>query len=221
MFLGHFAAAFAARRLAPRASLGTLVFAAQFADLLWPVLLLAGIERAQVQPGATVVTPLLFTHYPWSHSLLALVVAGGCVGLGYFLLRRHARGALVLALLVPGHWLLDWPVHVPDLPLTPAAASSLHGLGLWNSMGATLALELGLFIVGAALYLRATRPRDRTGTLALAGLLAFLGLLYAANLFGSPPPDIRAVAWVGLAQWLLVAWAAWADRHRSLQGDIA
>lgn len=221
MFLGHFALAFAARRLAPRTSLGTLVFAAQFADLLWPVLLLAGIEQAQVLPDATVATPLLFAHYPWSHSLLALAFAGAVVG-GIHVLRRHRlREALVLGLLVPGHWLLDWLVHAPDLPLTPAVASSRHGLGAWHSMGATLALELGLFTAGAALYVRGTRPLDRTGTLALAALLAFLGVVFAASLFGAPPPGIRVVAWAGLSQWLLVAWAAWVDRHRNLRGDIA
>lgn len=220
MFLGHFAVALAGKRVAPRASLGGLVFAAQFADLLWPTLLLAGIERAHVVPGATVVTPLRFDHYPWSHSLATLCLAGAAIGLGWFLVRRRGREALVLALLVPSHWLLDWFVHVPDLPLAPGAAAR-HGLGLWNSLPGTLLVELSLFAAGSWLYLRTTRPRDRIGRVATGGLLGVLALVFAANLAGPPPPGIAAVAWVGQAQWLLVAWAWWADRHRGLEGARA
>jgi hypothetical protein len=35
MFLGPFALAMAAKKIAPKASLGTLVLSAQFADCLW------------------------------------------------------------------------------------------------------------------------------------------------------------------------------------------
>jgi len=220
MFLGHFAIAMAAKRVAPAASLGTLVAAAQLADLAWPMLLLAGMETAQVAPGATTVTPLVFEHYPWSHSLATLALAGVVLGACHFAWRRRLREALVLALLVPSHWLLDWLVHVPDLPLTPAEGSLRTGLGLWNSLPATLAIELGAMAAGAAIYLRCTGAADRTGTWATVSLLAFLVLVYAANVFGAPPPAIQAVAWVGLSQWLLVAWAAWADRHRHVRGSL-
>ena len=220
MFLGHFAIAMAAKRAAPASSLGTLVFAAQLADLAWPVLLLAGTESARIDPGATVVTPLVFNHYPWSHSLATLVLAGIVLGACHFLWRRRLREALVLALLVPSHWVLDWVMHVPDLPLTPAGGSTLMGMGLWNSLPATLAIELLAMTVAAAVYLRGTRAADRIGTWATAVLLAFLVLVYAGNVFGPPPPSIRAIAWAGLSQWLLVAWAAWADRHRLVRGSL-
>jgi hypothetical protein len=36
MFIGHFAAALAAKRVAPATSLGTLFAAAQLLDLVWP-----------------------------------------------------------------------------------------------------------------------------------------------------------------------------------------
>lgn len=127
MFLGHLAAAFAAKRIAPQASLGSLVLAALFADLLWSLLLLAGIERAQVVPGATVMAPLVFERYPWSHSLAVLLLVGAVAGVAHFRRWSQSRTAWVLALLVPGHWLLDWLVHVPDLPLVPGAPPSLHG----------------------------------------------------------------------------------------------
>ena len=64
-------------------------------------------------------------------------------------------------------------------------------------------------------YTRATRAIDRTGRLALGGLVAFLLAIYVANLFGPPPPSGMAAAWSALAMWLLVAWGYWVDRHRA------
>jgi hypothetical protein len=214
MFIGHFALAFAAKRVAPTISLGTLVLAAQLADLVWPVLLLAGIERVEIRPGATAVTPLEFVHYPYSHSLLALLGWGAGVGLAYMLARRSGAWlGVVLAALVLSHWLLDLVAHRPDLPLTPWGAQRL-GFGLWHSLPATLVLEAALFACGVALYLDVTRPLDRTGRWACWALVAFLAVTYAGNLFGPPPPSASAVAWAGLAMWLLVAWAYWIDGHR-------
>lgn len=212
MFLGHFAIGFAAKRYAPRASLGTLFLAAQFIDLLWPLLVLAGIERVRIVPGITAVTPLDFEHYPWSHSLLMVLVWGALFAAVYFLIRRDRRTSLVLGLAVVSHWVLDWLTHRPDLPLAPGAERV--GLGLWNSLAGTLVVEVGLFALGVYLYVRATRARDRVGSWALWALLVFLVAIYAGNLFGAPPPDAMAIAWVGQAQWLLVAWGYWIDRHR-------
>jgi membrane-bound metal-dependent hydrolase YbcI (DUF457 family) len=213
MFLGHFGVGLAAKRYAPRASLGVLLLAAQFIDLLWPTLLLLGVERVAIAPGATVVTPLDFQHYPVSHSLLAVAAWAVLVGGGYLALRGRRREALVLALLVLSHWFLDALVHRPDLPLTPFGEARV-GLGLWNSMTATLLVEMPIFLAGGWLYARATRPRDAAGRWGLWGLMGFLLLIQAANLFGEPPPSVTAIAWVGQAQWLLVLWGFWLDRHR-------
>jgi hypothetical protein len=213
MLLGHYAVALAAKRAAPKASLGTLVFAAQFADLVWPIFLLAGWEQVRIVPGITRVTPLDFVAYPYSHSLLAQVLWGLAVGAVYFGIRRGARSAVVLALCVPSHWLLDYIVHRPDLPLVPGGRR--YGLGLWNSLPATLAVEFTLFAIGIALYLTQTRAKDRAGGYALWSLLILLLLVYIGSLFGPPPPNERVIAISALTLWLTVPWAAWADRHRS------
>jgi membrane-bound metal-dependent hydrolase YbcI (DUF457 family) len=141
MFLGHFGAGFAAKAIAPRVSLGWLFAAAQFIDLLWPTLLLAGIERVRIAPGATAVTPLVFEHYPVSHSLAAVLAWAALVGALYFAVKRDRRGATVLAALVASHWFLDAIVHAPDLPLYPGSAT-LAGMGAWSSLPLTLAIEL-------------------------------------------------------------------------------
>jgi hypothetical protein len=213
MFIGHFGVGFAAKRAAPRVSLGSFFVAAQFIDLLWPTFLLLGIEHVRIAPGITRVTPLDFVDYPISHSLL--MVAGWSVlvaGTHYFLV-RYPRGAFALGAAVISHWLLDALVHRPDLPLAPGG-STLVGLGAWSSVALTLAIEVPIFAAGLWLYVRTTRPIDAVGKWALAGLAAFLLVIYAANLIGPPPPDVTTLAFVGHAQWLLVAWGYWVDRHR-------
>jgi len=213
MFLGHFGVGFGAKALAPKVSLGSLFLAAQFIDLLWPTLLILGIERVRIEPGITKVTPLDFVHYPISHSLLAVLCWALLFAVPYLLLRRYPRGALVLGLAVVSHWLLDAVVHRPDLPLYPGS-THLVGLGLWSSVGATLAVELGILAVGVWFYVRATVATDAAGRWGLWGLVAFLLLVYLMNLLGPPPPSVTALAWVGQAQWLLVVWGYWLDRHR-------
>jgi membrane-bound metal-dependent hydrolase YbcI (DUF457 family) len=211
MFIGHFGIGFAAKAAAPRISLGTLFLAVS--DLLWAALLLAGIERVGIRQGATAVSPLVAEHYPYSHSLLAVVVWALLLALAYRHLRRDDRGAWVIGLAVLSHWLLDVVVHRPDLPLWPGSGV-LWGLTFWDSLAMTLAVELPLFAVGVWLYLRTTRPRDRIGRWGLWGLLALLLAIYAGNLLGPPPPNVAAIAWVGQLQWLLVLWAYWVDAHR-------
>lgn len=215
MFLAHFAVALAAKRAAPAVSLGTLFLAAQLIDLAWPTLVLLGVESVAIAPGTTAVTPLAFTHYPWTHSLLMVLCWGLLFGAVHLALRRSARAALVLGMLVVSHWFLDLLAHAPDLPLTPADGSSRHGLGLWHSLPYTVLVEFSLFAIGAALYLRCTRALDRTGALAAWGLLAFLLVISAGNLFGPPPQQVMDIAVAGHAQWLLVLWAFWVDRHRA------
>lgn len=214
VFVGHFGVAFGAKRVAPRVSLGTLFLAGQFLDLLWPTLLLTGAERVRIAPGITTVTPLDFEYYPISHSLLAVAGWAVLVGGSHFLLRQQGRAALVMGALVLSHWVLDLLVHRPDLPLMPGD-STLVGLGAWSSLPLTLLLELPLFALGVGLYARATVAKDRQGSWALWSLVVLLLVIYTANLFGSAPPSVVAIAWAGQLQWLLVIWAYWVDRHRT------
>ena len=214
MFLGHYALAFGAKRLAPSVSLGTLFLACQFADLLWPTLVLLGIERVEIDPGNTLVTPLNFVSYPYSHSLVMLLVWA----VAFALLYRAVRGArpmatITIAALVLSHYVLDVVTHRPDMPITIGGAQKI-GLGLWNYPGTTLAVESALFLVGAGLYVTVTRERDRAGKLGLLALIATLSAIYFAALYGPPPPNARAVAIVGHLSWLFVLWAYWIDRHR-------
>jgi membrane-bound metal-dependent hydrolase YbcI (DUF457 family) len=214
MFIGHFGVGLGAKAAAPRTSLGTLFLASQFIDLLWPALLLLGIERVEIQAPAANLTPLKFVSYPISHSLLMVCFWGVLIGAGYWLLWRRVKSALVIGLCVVSHWCLDLIVHGPDLPLYPGESPKL-GLGLWDSLAGTLLVEGLFFVVGLFLYLRVTKARNRTGVYAFWTLIGVLVAIYLSNILGPPPPSVTAIAWIGQLQWLLVAWAYWADRNRT------
>jgi membrane-bound metal-dependent hydrolase YbcI (DUF457 family) len=213
MFIGHFGAGFAGKKIEKSASLGTYFMAAQWIDLIWPILLLMGIEKAEIKPGVTTVTPLDFTHYPFTHSLFGVIVWALLFGMIYFIIKKKSRTAIILALLVLSHWFLDLFVHIPDLPIFPGASIKV-GLGLWNSFAATLILEGLIFVVGVFLYYKSTKSKNKTGTYSLIGLIVFLVAMYVSNLVGPPPPSIEMIGIVGNAQWLIVLWGYWIDKNR-------
>jgi len=214
MFIGHFAVGFAAKRAAPRASLGTYVAAGLFLDILWPVFLLLGIEHVRIAPGNTAFTPFDFVSYPWSHSLLMAVVWSLIFGGGYDLMRRDKSTAKVLAAVVFSHWILDWVTHRADLPLAPGIGFKT-GLGLWNSVPATVAVEVTLFLALALWYERATEPLDGVGKWAWYAMIGVLLGIYGASLGPPPPPgQERMVAFITMSLLIFVPWAAWVDRHR-------
>ena len=217
MFLGHVALGVAAKRATPRISVAVLILAAQLADTLWPLFVGLGVEIVAIDPGNTAVTPLDFVSYPYSHSLVTMAAYGVL-----FAFLAAPRGGpkgfalpwAVLFLLVVSHWLLDFITHRPDMPLYPGGGPKV-GLGLWNSVAATVVVELAMYAAAVWIYLRSTRARDRTGRWAFLALAVFLVVVYGANIAGPPPPSVEAI-WIGafVGAVLLTLWAWWADRHR-------
>jgi len=212
MFVGHLAVALVGKQASQKTSLGWFVAAATMADLLWPIFLLAGVEHVRLQPGATAFTPAVFESYPWSHSLLMLVLWGlALAGLARWR-GVETRATWLIALLAVSHWVLDVVTHAPDMPLWPGN-SPKFGLALWNSIPATLVIEGALWIACLTLYLRARRPRNWVAALAFWSLVVVTTLLWAMGPWSPPPPSLRALAWVALVGgWITVPWAAWADR---------
>ena len=215
MFIGHFAVGFAAKKAAPRASLAVLMAAPIFLDLLWPVFLILGLEQVRIDPGNTAFTPLDFVRYPISHSLLtALGWATGFAVL-YHAMARYWPGTLCIWFGVVSHWVLAAIVHRPDLPLYPGGETRI-GLGLWNSIPATIFVEGTLFIIGVWLYAKQTRPIDKAGIYGFWSFVALLVLLYIGNLLGPAPPDEKVLAFTALIIWLVIPWVGWFDRHRRI-----
>lgn len=213
MFIGHFALGLAAKKIDSRPSLGTTLLAAQFIDLLWPFFLLFGIETVKIEPGNTAFTPLNFTHYPYSHSVLAVVIWAALFAIVYYFFNRNKKGALLLSGLVISHWLLDFLTHRPDLPLS-FDESKLLGLGFWNHIILTIIVEGGLFLFGIFFYLKATRAINKKGNVLFWSFVIFLLVIYILNIAGPPPPDEKTIGYAGLLQWLFIGWGYWIDKNR-------
>ena len=208
MFIGHFALAYGSRKWGQLSSLAVMFVAVQFLDLLWPIFVIAGIETFEIEPGNTALTPLNFTHYPYSHSLLMSIVWAVLFAGVYFGFTKNRRGAFLLGCLVLSHWILDYLTHRPDLQLTPFSELRV-GLGLWNHPVVEVIIEAGLFFTGVYLYVKSTVINRKIAFWSL--IIAFLAIHFL-NLFGPPPPSVNAVAWSANLMWLFVGWAWWIEK---------
>ena len=216
MFVGHFAVAFAAKRLAPKVSLATLILAAALSDALWIVFFTAGLEEVVIQPGIMVANSLNLVYIPFSHSLVMDAVWGGLFAGLYFLARRDSMGAWIIFAAVVSHWVLDVVTHRPDMPLAPGIEMRF-GLGLWNSRAATLIVEGALWLGAIVFYAQATRPNRRAGRYAFWSMIVLLTALWLIRLGGEPPPSLFALAVINTIFFAVVElWAFWMNRSRSI-----
>ena len=217
MFIGHYAVGLASKKLAPDASLGALIAAPILLDLLWPIFLLLGWEHVSIEPNRNPFLRLAFDSYPISHGLVAVVGWATLLAALYYGFTRYETGAIVIWMGVVSHWLLDFIVHRPDLPLY-SGGTKLVGLGLWNHRALTIAIEAAMCVLGVWLYLRQTKAKDRVGVYAFWGFIAFLVLAYGAAAFGpAPPPSVKKIAIVTLCSAVLIPWAWWFDSHRAVR----
>ena len=214
MFVGHLAVALAAKRTAPSVNLGWLMAGVTTLDLVWPLFVIVGVEHVRIAPGATAFTPLIFDSYPWSHSL----VMSFAWGLLLALIAR-SRGIVtasgLLVALVVSHWVLDFASHAPDMPLWPGSSSPKYGLGLWYSIPATLIVEGAMWIAGRAIYLRVPGRLTTGAKIALWSFVAICTVMWASGPWTPPPPTERSLGWFALIGWLIVPWAALADRRKT------
>ena len=217
MFIGHYGAAMAAKRWTPRLSLGWLFLAVQLVDVLFAVFVLGGIEKVRIVPGFTATNSYDLYFMPYTHGLVGALVWSALAALAARALLRgqdRAAAALVVGLCVFSHWLLDAPMHTPDMPLLGDGSPKV-GLGLWHHRTLTIAIELAAFAAGALIWLRTTGglARARTGTVVFLVALAALAL---ATPFMPPPSGPTEMAFSMLAGYFVLAGAAaWVDRSRS------
>jgi hypothetical protein len=215
MFVGHYGVSFAAKRLEPAISLWVLFLAVQFLDVLWAPFVLLGIEKARIVPGFTASNPFDLYYMPYTHSLVGALLWSCAGGLIYQIVTRppHRRASVVIGLAVFSHWVLDFVVHRPDLPLYDNSAKV--GLGLWNAPLLAFGLEVTLLLGGMWLCFRGQLARF-PGTLGF-GVLMFAVQAYV--FFGPPPTSDRAFAWTALiayAVFAVVIW--WLQDRRSIAG---
>lgn len=208
MFIGHYALGLGSKKFQDAPSLAMMFIAVQLLDLLWPVFTLVGLESFVIEPGNTKLTPLNFTSYPYSHSMLMAAIWGVMLAGIYISVTGNKRGAVILGALVFSHWILDFVTHRPDLQLTPFSDTRV-GLGLWNYPAAEVVLEFGMFFAGAIIYYRSADVQRKVSYWLLIG---FFTLFHVMNLLGPPPPSTIAVSWSANLLWLFVLWAWWVEK---------
>jgi len=215
MFIEHFGLSFGSKKIAPQVSLGTMLIATQFVDILWPFFLVAGAEQMAVVPGYTAYGPFEFVHYPYTHSLFMNVVWGLVAGAVYGLIKKDWKGALIVGLGVLSHWFLDLIVHIPDLPWSPWGQSKV-GFGLWNHVAATWIIESIIFFGGVYFYTSATKAKNNKGRWGLWTLVTLL-FLFAVSSFFSPPPSgslVTLLISMCILMGVIVALGYWVDSNR-------
>ena len=220
MFVGHYAVGLAAKRFAPRTSLGILIAAPILLDLLWSIFVLLGWEHVAIVDSSNPFLRLQFDSYPISHGLVAVIGWATLFASIYFGVARYLAGAITVWVGVITHWLLDYVVHRPDLPLH-AASSRLLGLGLWNKRWTTVAVELALLAAGVAVYLLQTRAKDKIGSFGFGAFVVVILALYGAVVFGPVPPSVNKLALGALSSLLFVPFAWWFDSHREGRPETA
>lgn len=221
MFIGHYGISLGAKPYRPRLSLGVLFLAVQFLDVVFSILVLLGVEKLRIVPGFTAYNPYDLYWMPYTHSLAgalawSVLAAAVCRAAARRMAPRERRVAsLVLGAAVFSHFVLDVPMHTPDLPLWPGPGAPKIGLGLWNHRYGAILAELAVLAVGAWIYLRGSRPRSRAARI---GTIAFFVVLVVTTLvtpFQPDPPGPRAFAILALVLYAVFAiCAAFVDRGR-------
>ena len=222
MFIGHYGIALAAKRVDKKIPLGLLFFATQFADILFFLLVLLGIEKMSFVPGLTKVSPLDFTYYPYSHGLAASLFWAGL----FFAVFKIAPSkpdsnkntiALAMGATVFSHFFLDVIVHRADLPLLGGDSYKI-GLGLWNYVFVSFLIELLIFLTGLWMYLKSTKGATFVGKYGMIIFSTFVTTIWIASLLTPTPSDfnIRGFVVFGLVfQLLVVGVILWLDRKRT------
>ncbi len=216
MYVGHYAVSLALKKFEKRASLGVLFLAVQFVDILFFPLVVLGFERMNLVENFTQSTHFELVYMPYSHSLVAaLLWSALAYALFRWLIVKNNSVALVVALAVFSHWLLDLIVHTPDLPLLGDTSLKL-GFGLWNSAIATYVLEAILLVSALWLYLKSTTALSKGGKYGMGIFVIFLLLINILNIFGPFGDESQlALAVSAVSSYLLFAAIAfWLDRKR-------
>jgi len=206
MFVGHFAVALLLWKLFPQVPLPVILIAVSFPDLLWSILVPAGIEKVRINPDSPLQKFIVFEKFPYSHSLVLGSVLSIPVGL---LIAGLLNNPIILPVFVAGsasHWLLDTVVHLKDLPVLGFDGDRKVGAGLWKRGPLAFVVEYVFYAVVTLFAL--------SGLLIVYALILG-GVFHAINLpsfFGSNRKNsvkssngYAALALFGFGTFILVA----------------
>ena len=206
MFIGHYGASFAAKRFAPKLSLGAYFLGAQLLDVFFSIFVMVGIEKMRIVPGFTQVNAYDLYFMPYTHSLVGSLAWSAAGAIAIFAITKKTPEAIAFGVVVFSHFVLDGPVHTPDLPIITEDGAKI-GFGLWKSWPASVLLELAVFGVGAAMYWKLVRPIGKKRS-QLAIFLAVLSVLCVATPFLPPPSSPTSFAIQALFGYFVLAFFA-------------
>ncbi len=221
MFVGHYGASLALKRVDKNASLGMLFLAVQFVDILFFPFVLMGIEHFNIVENYTESTHFELEFMPYTHSLFASLLWAAAVYIALRLLPlkkavNKNKVAIVMGVAVLSHWFFDLIVHTPDLPLLSDSSTKI-GFGLWNNAVATYLLETILLVVGLGIYLKSTKGTTFVGKYGMIIFVVLMLIINANNIFGPPfGADVITMSVSALIMYFIFAGVAfWMDRKRS------
>jgi hypothetical protein len=215
MFVGHYGPSFAIKLVRPEVPLWLLFVAVQLIDVGWAILVLAGIEKVRIAPGITASNPLDLYYMPYTHGLVSVILWSVAAAVLVKLFLRITRlAAIWVGVAVFSHWVLDFLVHRPDLPVYDNTMKV--GLGLWNYPAVALSLEAILLFGGMFLYLRMTKPRNTIGRVGQPVFGIVMLAIQTYIFFGPPPVSPTAAALTALGSYIVfAAIAEWLARQRT------
>ena len=147
MFVGHFAIAFLLWRLFPQVPLPVVLIAVSFPDLLWSLLVPAGIEKVRINPDSPLQKFIVFEKFPYSHSLVLGSTLSLPIGV---LIAGVLNNPVIVPVFVAGsasHWLLDTIVHLKDLPVLGFDGDRKVGAGLWKRGPVAFVVEYAFYAI--------------------------------------------------------------------------
>jgi hypothetical protein len=218
VFVGHYGPSLATKAAKNSIPLWVLFIAVQLLDVFWSIFVLLGIEKVRITPGITATNPLDLYYMPYTHSLLGAMLWSIAAGISYYVFRKAdgVPAAELVGAAVFSHWVLDWIVHRPDLPLYDN--SFKMGLGLWNHPVFAFLLEIAVLFSGMYLYMKTTTRVARGGGFGVV-IFGFAMLAVQAYVFFGPPPaSDKAAAVSALVFYFAFAGIAfWLERKRALR----
>ena len=202
MFIGHLSVAYVLIRLFPYVPALVLLVGVGVPDILWPILILIGVEHVIINPNSPLQKYIKFTSYPFSHSLVLTSVIV-CVPAVVLALTVTPLAAVLFVAASASHWILDTIVHLRDLPIAGFGRDKKVGLGLWNRPRTAFVLEYALYAVVTILVI----PANLIAPLLAVG--AIFHLLNANSFLGftktNPFRTDRAYAFITLFGFVAMA----------------
>ncbi len=222
MFAGHLAAGLVLKNVERRISLGWLFFATLFHDFFLGILVFLGVEHIHIPANFEQVHYMTFT-FPYSHGLTASIVwSFVAFGIIYaassrWTSKERIRAGAAMGLAVFSHFVFDWLVHIPELPVFGETSFKI-GLGLWNNLPLALAFEAALVGAGFVIYLIKIKPKTKLARFGMGGLLLFTTTITVLGMWlvETPSPSTgAALTWI-LQPFLICGLAFWLDKDGTL-----